>query len=49
MAVPGDGRLSCVVRDASTKARTSAATSNAVTSFVQFPVACQPLHSSWNR
>ncbi|MFD5710996.1 hypothetical protein ACFWHW_11460 [Streptomyces pharetrae] len=39
-----------MVREASTKARTIAATSEALTSFVRlFRLECRPLHSSWNR
>ncbi len=48
-AAPGEGRPSRAARVASTKARTSAVTSNAVTSSVQLSVVCQTPHRSWKR
>ncbi len=45
----GRRRPSRAARVASTKARTSAVTSDAVTSSVQLPAACQALHCSWKR
>lgn len=48
-AAPGEGRPSRAARVASTKARTSAVTSDAVTSSVQLPVVCQTPHRSWKR